>query len=105
MEGFRCRFVDDVTKFLLAIAQHTFPTNSGLQRIYDDPEDDINFIFECQKEGISDDEIRARVKRGREFISKIQTELNDLSTQVWNTYEEFIRFGRRKLGVFLSFSD
>lgn len=107
MEGLRSRLADDIMKFLHEIGIHTFPLdgNPELNRIQDEPEDDMRFISECHREGISDEEFYARVKRGREFLSNIRSELNNLSQQVWDTYEEFIRSGRRKLGVYLSFSD
>ncbi|RIK56501.1 hypothetical protein DCC62_30360 [candidate division KSB1 bacterium] len=100
MEGLRGRLYNDILKFLKAVGEHTFPVDNKpdlWNRIYDDPEDDDRFIAKYEK--LSEEEFDAKAEKKREFISKVRNELNELSTQVWNTYDEFIRFGRRKLVV------
>lgn len=101
MEGLRARLEDDVKQFVEALAEHTFPLerNYDKNRIPRDPMQEAETLLWFRQKAKDENEFNELIKQQREHLFKVRHELNRLAQQVYNTYDEFIRFGRRKLVV------
>ena len=102
LEGMRARLQHSIEKFLGALALHTFhlPKTANMFRILLDPGRDRELAIQLSQEAKDEQEFNRLVEEQRERVFGIQRELNDLAQEVSHTYDDFIRFGRRKLAVY-----
>ncbi len=101
MEGLRSRLENDVRNFRHAIGEHTFPMNGqgARNRIPRDPMQEPEIYSWLASRADSQEELDELIAKQRKHIFEIQHKLNGLAQKVCDTYDEFIRLGRRKLAI------
>lgn len=101
LEGLRVRLEDEIKQFITAIAKHTFPLRNEIKknRLPRDPMQDFELLAWFKEKAKDENELNELIKQQREYIFRTRRELNNLAQQIYTTYDEFIRFGRRKLAV------
>ncbi|MEZ4591594.1 MAG: HNH endonuclease [Chloroflexota bacterium] len=101
MEGLRISLESDIRKFWIALGEDTFPLPGKRERnrIPRDPMQDLELVSWFQTKANSEEEFEELIAQQRKHIIEIKHKLNHLAQQVCNTYDEFIRLGRRKFVV------
>lgn len=101
MEGLRAKLYETTMQFTQSLGLKTFPLegNPGWNRIPRDPYEDLTTLSIYSERAKNDEEFDRMIRDQQLRIKVMQEELNQLSTQLVETYDEFIRLGRRRLSI------
>lgn len=101
MENLRKRLLCAIRAFLRGTGQHTFPEkiNAEWNRIPRDPMREPEMIAWFREKAKTEEEFKALIEKQREYVYRIGRELNQLAEQVCTAYDEFVKNGRRRLGI------
>lgn len=102
LEGLRVKLASLTEKFVRMLGKYTFPlqrTDEHWNRLPPDPERDFELIFELKHMAKDEEDLKKMMDEQREHIRNTRHKMNNLASEICKTYDEFIRLGRRKLGV------
>lgn len=102
LEGLRAKLFENINKFTQAIGLYTFPIMIGdgsWNQIPPDPMENLGAISFYHSHAKTEEEFNRMVEDQRRRIFNMHHELNDFAEQVVETYDEFVRLGRRKLAI------
>lgn len=101
LEGKRACLAESIDQFLSQIGKYAFPVNTNIEfgrldRLpYEDPQAMASYCQMAQNE----EELRELVQTNTDRVLKQWHEVNELANLVYKSYDEFIRFARRKLAI------
>lgn len=101
MENLRLQLLNEISLFVQAIGQHTFPEklDPGWNRVPRDPRQEPEIIDWFRQRAKSPEEFEELMDKQTKYAQRIGDELNQRASRVCDVYDEFVRFGRRQLGA------
>jgi hypothetical protein len=102
LEGFRVKLAEQIKKFVHMLGDYTFPlrrTDELWNRLPPEPERDFELIGHLRTIAENEEDFQKMMDEQRKHLRQAREEMNSLANEICSTYDEFIRLGRRKLGV------
>jgi hypothetical protein len=101
LERMRLLLAETIKEFCQVLGRETFPLDTDIywNRIPRDPHDDRDALAAFTHMAKDENHFQELIMAQQERVQKARKDLNEFATQIVETYDEFIRLGRKKLGV------